>query len=175
PGASVTLALSGTGTLTGGGAQVSDATGVATFSALSVNLVGSKQLSASCGVVTPLASVSFTVSPAAAASLSFTQQPTNVVAGVAIAPAVQVRVADAFGNAVSGTSVSLALAGSGTLTGGGAVASNASGIAGFGGLSVNLVGSKQLTASSGLLPTATSSSFTVSAAAAASLSVVTQP
>src|SRR5262249_30728977 len=146
-----------------------------TFSALSVNLAGSKQLAASCGAVTPLASASFTVSAAAAAALSFTVQPANVVAGVAIAPAVQVKVADTFGNGIAGASVTLALVGTGTLGGGGAAASDADGIASFTGLSVNLAGSKQLTAASGVLPTATSSAFSVSPAAAASLAVATQP
>src|SRR4029077_1440826 len=158
-----------------GGASLSNANGVASFSGLSVDLAGSKQLNASCVGVTPLASSAFTVSAAGAAALSFTAQPTNVVAGVSIAPVVRVKVADAFGNAVSGTSVSLALIGSGTLTGGGAAASDAGGIASFSGLSVNLAGSKQLRASSGALPTSSSNSFTVSAAAAASLSIATQP
>src|SRR5206468_2434066 len=120
------LALVGTGTLSGGGAVVSNASGNASFAGLSINLVGSKQLTASSGTLPSVTSTAFTVSPAAAASLAFTVQPSNVVAGVAIAPAVQVKVSDAFGNGVPGTSVSLALVGTGTLTGGGAASSNAS-------------------------------------------------
>src|SRR5206468_1040247 len=131
-----------------GGAVASDANGLATFPALSVNLVGSKQLTASSGALPTATSAAFTVSPAAAAALAFTVAPSNVVAGVAIAPGVQVKVSDAFGNGVPATSVSLALAGTGTLTGGGALVSNAAGLATFSALSVNLAGSKQLTASS---------------------------
>src|SRR5439155_25089442 len=126
------------------------------FAGVSINLAGSKQLTASSGALPGVTSAAFTVSPAAAASLAFTVQPTDVVAGVAIAPAVRVKVADGFGNAVSGSTVSLALVGAGTLTGGGAAVSDASGNASFAGLSINLAGSKQLTASSGALPSVTS-------------------
>src|SRR5213079_1829769 len=102
-------------------------------------------------------------------------QPGDVVAGVAIAPAVQVKVADAFGNAVPGAAVSLALVGTGTLTGGAATATDAHGLASFSGLSVDLVGAKTLSASSGSLTPATSGAFTVSPAAAAAMSFVVQP
>src|SRR5206468_3354467 len=140
---SVSLALVGTGTLTGGGAAMSDASGNASFAGLSINLAGSKQLTAASGTLSSVTSTAFIVSPAAAASLGFTIQPTNVVAGVAIAPAVLVRVAAAPCTAVLGSSVSLALVGTGTLTGGGAAVSDASGNASFAGLSINLAGSKQ--------------------------------
>src|SRR5258707_6345066 len=79
-------------------------------------------------------------------SLSFAVQPSNVVAGVAVAPAVQVLVADAFGNGVSGQSVTLSLVGVGTLTGVGATLTDANGLATFAAISVNKSGSKQLTA-----------------------------
>src|SRR5204863_421035 len=162
------------------GAVVSDASGIASYLSLSINLAGSKQLTASSGAlpsatstaftVSPAApaslaftvqpsnvvagvaiapavqakvadafgdggaapsttSATFTVSPAAAATLAFVVQPTNAVAGVAVAPAVQVKVGDAFGNGVAGTSVSLALVGTGTLTGGDAASTDAGGIA----------------------------------------------
>src|SRR5262249_20930987 len=41
---------------------------------------------------------SMTVNPAAASQLSFDNQPTDAVASTAIAPAVTVRILDAFGN-----------------------------------------------------------------------------
>src|SRR5262249_17925363 len=157
---SVSLALVGTGTLAGGGAVVSDAGGIAGFAGLSVDLAGTKQLTASSGTLPGATSAAFTVARAAAASRAGGVQRAKGVAGVATAPAVQVKVLDAFGNGVPATSVSLALVGTGTLTGGGAAASNASGIASFAGLSVDLAGSKQLTASSGTLPGATSAAFT---------------
>ena len=52
--------------------------------------------------------------------MSFDVQPSNVAAGSSITPAVQVKVVDAFNNPVAGESVSLALVGTGVLTGGGA-------------------------------------------------------
>src|SRR5207248_3265091 len=98
PGAAISLGLVGSGVLAGGGAIASDADGVAGFLGLSVDLAGSKQLTASSGTLASVTSTAFAVSPAAAASLAFTVQPSNVVAGVAVAPAVQIKVADAFGN-----------------------------------------------------------------------------
>ena len=175
PARSVSLALAGTGTLTGGGAVVSDAAGLATFPALSVDLAGSKQLTAASGVLPTVTSAAFIVSPAAAVALAFAAGPSNVVAGVAIAPAVQVKVSDAFGNGVPAKSVSLALVGTGTLSGGGAVVSDAAGLATFSGASVNLVGSKQLIATSGVLPAVTSAAFGVSPATAAALTFVVGP
>ena len=106
--------------------------------------------------------LSLTIAPGAASALSFTTGPSAVVAGVTMTPAVQVRVSDAFGNAVAGTPVSLALVGSGTLSGGAAVASDGFGVATFAALSVDAPGGKQVTASSGALTPATSSAFTVS-------------
>ena len=61
-GQSVTLALTGTGVLSGATAQISDAAGIATFSALSIDLTGSKQLSATSGALPSATSTSFTVS-----------------------------------------------------------------------------------------------------------------
>lgn len=107
--------------------------------------------------------LSITIAPAAASALSFATGPSDVLAGAAIAPAVQVKVEDAFANAVPGALVSLALVGSGTLSGGAAVASDANGLATFGALSVDAPGSKQLSASSGALGPVTSGPFTVTA------------
>ncbi len=171
----VSLSLVGTGTLTGGGAVATDASGIATLAGLSVDLVGNKQLSATSGALTPATSASFTVSAATAAALTFEVQPTNVVAGAAIAPAVQLKVSDSFGNPVADEFVSLSLVGTGTLTGGGALATDASGLVTFSALSVDVVGNKQLSASSGALTPATSASFTVSAATASALTFEVQP
>src|SRR5207249_9264704 len=118
-----------------------------------------KQLTAASGTVPRVTSAACPASPAAAASLAFTVQPSSVVAGVAIAPAAQIKVADAFGNGVPGASVSLALVGTGTLSGG-AVVSDARGRkSGVSGESVDLGGSKHLTGSSGTLPSRTRAPF----------------
>jgi hypothetical protein len=131
--------MTGTGTLSGGAAVTTDTTGVATFAALRVNLVGRKTLSATSGLLTAT-SATFSVSPATAASLAFSTQPSAVVAGVAIAPSVAVAATDAFGNVVPGASIALTMTGTGTLTGGGAVTTDTTGLATFASLSVDLVG-----------------------------------
>ena len=94
----------------------------------------------------------------------FAQQPTNALAGAAISPAVTVQLQDAGSNPVSqsGVSITLALAsGTGTLSGTTTQTTNASGLATFAGLSIDLVGTKTLSASSSVLTGATSSSFVV--------------
>ncbi len=166
-GENVTLTLIGSGTLTGGGAIASDANGLATFGALSVDTAGTKQLVASSGALTPVTSDAFAITSGAAATLAFEQQPTAAVAGVAISPAVTVRVRDSFGNAVAGENVTLTLIGSGTLTGGGAVASDANGLATFGALGINREGSKQLAASGGSIGPVSSDAFSITCPAIA--------
>src|SRR5262249_42245063 len=150
PGQLVSLALVGTGTLTGGGATATSASGVATFAGLSVNLVGSKQLTAASGALPTVTSAAFTVSPAAPASLAFTVQPAPALVNATIAPAVKVAVADVFGNSTPGASVALVLVGTGVLTGGGAVLADAAGVATFAALGVDRAGTFQVNATTGL-------------------------
>lgn len=106
----------------------------------------------SCGVYAPT-------------KLVFTQQPSSVVVNGIITPAVVVQAQDNSGHLATtfGGMVGLALTipGGATLTGGGAVAA-VNGVATFPGLSVNLVGTYNLSAttSSGLTP-ATSTSFDI--------------
>ncbi|HEX8245887.1 MAG TPA: invasin domain 3-containing protein, partial [Longimicrobium sp.] len=92
------------GTLSGT-ATVAAVNGVATFSNLSIDKVGSGYtLAATSGSLTGATSTAFDVTPGAAASLAFTTQPSNTAAGAAITPAVQVTIRDAFGNTVTGAS-----------------------------------------------------------------------
>jgi hypothetical protein len=123
--------------------------------------------------------VSLSVSAAAASKLVFGQQPTNATAGVAISPAVTVNVEDAFGNVVTtdNSTVTLMLNG-GTFAGGSttATATASNGVVTFSNLVINTAGSGYtLTASDGALTPATSSSFTISAAAASQLVITQQP
>ena len=104
---------------------------------------------------------SIAIAPAPASVLAFTVEPTDVLLGASMSPAVQVLVTDAFANPVPGESVSLALVGPGALAGGGAVNSDPAGIASFAALSVDTPGAHQLSAVSGALTPATSASFTV--------------
>ena len=110
---------------------------------------------------------------AVATKLAFVQQPTNATAGAAIgAPSVTVQLQDAGGGAVAqaGVSITLALAsGTGTLSGTATQTTSGSGVATFSGLSVNLIGTKTLSAASGVLTGATSNTFVISAGAVTSL------
>ena len=132
------------GTLNGT-TPVTAAAGVATFSNLSINKVGTGYtLTASATGLTGSTSSAFNVTAGTATQLVFTQQPTNVVAGSSLTPAVTVTIEDAQGNVVTAAnnSVSIAIgtnAGGGTLSGTTPVTATA-GVATFSNLSINKVG-----------------------------------
>src|SRR5207245_1157787 len=129
----------------------------------------------SAGSVGSVGSSNVVVSAAAATSLAFVQQPSDAVAGTAITPAVTVRAQDSFGNNAPGVAVSMSLStGTGTLSGTTTRTTDTNGLATFNDQSINLVGSKALTASSGALSTGASSSFNISPAAADHLAFQTQ-
>src|SRR5262249_25500313 len=98
--------LSGTTTVAASG-------GIATFSTLSIDKVGTGYtLAATDGSLGAGTSAFFNITPAAAVHLAFSVQPSNAIAGQAINPAVTVRVLDPSGNLVtpSSSSVPVALA-----------------------------------------------------------------
>jgi hypothetical protein len=179
PGVAVTLSLSsGTGTLSGATTRSTGSTGLATFSDLSVNLSGSKTLTASGSGLGTAVSTTFTIAPGTPARLAFVQQPTSTRAGASVTPAVTIQVRDAQGNNLrtAGISVSVTLSsGTGTLTGTTPQLTDASGIATFSNLSINLVGEKKLTASGAGLVSAVSQVFSISAAAASKLGFTRSP
>jgi len=164
PNDDITLDLVGTGSLTGGGTVQTDATGVATFTGLSVDLAGAKTLTATSASYGSVASRPFTVSPGPPAAMAFEVQPTDVQAFGTMVPAVEVKVTDAFGNPLSGVSVSLALSGAGVLTGGGPVVTGSTGVATFGSLTIDESGPMQLVASGAGLTPVTSATFDVTPA-----------
>src|SRR6185369_12571340 len=99
---------------------------------------------ASSAGLTGATSAAFTISHAAASKLVFSVQPTSATAGVALSPAVQVTVQDAFGNTATSSTASITVAigtnpGGGTLTGTTTVGA-VSGVATFSNLSVDKVG-----------------------------------
>src|SRR5437763_15858454 len=107
---------------------------------------------------------------AAADHLAFLQQPTNTVAGVAISPAITVRIEDVFANLVTSDTrnVTLAIgtnAGGGTLSGTTTVAASG-GVATFSTLSINKSGTGYTLAaiSTPSLTGATSSTFNITPA-----------
>jgi len=173
----------GGGTLTGGSA-VADVAGVATFSGLSINKVGTGYTltASSTPIYSPATSSTFNVTLGTPSQLAFVQGATNAQAGASIAPAVTVAVEDAGGNVETGdtgTTIGLTIgtnAGGGALTGGTAVPVVA-GIATFSGLSINKVGTGYtLTASSTpIYSPATSSAFDISPGAPAQLAFVQGP
>src|SRR5207247_1782531 len=116
----------------------------------------------------------FNITAAAADQLAFGVQPTTTVAGVAISPAVTVRVLDQFGNLVTGdtSNVTVAIgtnAGGGTLSGPTTVAASG-GVATFSTLSLNKTGlGYTLSATDGALGAGTSAFFNISPAAATHL------
>ena len=79
----------GGGTLSGT-TTVAAVNGVATFSNLSINKVGTGYtLTATSGALTSATSDAFDITPAAPYRVTITRQPTDVAAGAAITPAVQ--------------------------------------------------------------------------------------
>ena len=180
----VTLAVaSGPGGFTAGSTLTATVGGgVATFSNLVLTVAGSYTLGESAtGGLTGPASSRFNVSPAAADHLAFVVQPSTVVAGVAISPAVKVQILDRFGNLViadNSDQVTLSVAsGSGGFTGGSTTTATVSGgVASFSNLVLDKAGSYTLgeIATNSLIGPA-SVSFTVVPTAANHLVFGVQP
>jgi hypothetical protein len=111
-------------------------------------------------------SAAFAVNPGTATKLAFTTQPGSVTAGSAITGPPTVTVQDAFGNTVTSSAASITVA-IGNNPGGGVLSGTAtrnasSGVAAFGGLSINQGGNGYtLTVSSSGLTGSTSDAFNV--------------
>ena len=152
-----------------------DASGNVTFSDIVLDVAGTYTLSATEANASKSAiSASFTVHPAAASSLTFSTPPgtTSVNTNMSVVAHLQ----DSFGNAVSGSTVTLTIASGpngAVLTGGGNATTNANGDAAYT-ISLNEVGTYTLSAVSGSL-TATSSAFAITAGPATQLVFTTQP
>ncbi len=157
-GASATLSAS---------SAVTDANGHATVTASANSAAGSYSITATTTGVAATAGFSLTNLTGPVGHIAFVQQPSNTPAGVAITPAVTVRVTDAGSNPVAGVSVTVSVSGgTPSLTGTVTAATDASGVATFANLSISVAGSYRLeAASSGM--TALSSSFQISAATSA--------
>ncbi len=142
--------------------------GVASFSGLAINTIGSYKITASDSASSAsLASGTVAITPAALSSLSIQQNPTTGIAGVALAPAVKVAALDQYGNLLTtSTTVTLTLTG-GSFAGGGTTVteSTSGGVATFSGLIINTAGNDTLKASVGSLSSA-SFSLAVNPAAA---------
>src|SRR6266545_971067 len=179
----VTLAIGtspGGGTLAGSVGR-SAVNGVATFSDLSIARAGTAYtLVATASGLASATSGAFDIDPGAAAKVAFIVQPTTIVAGNTIGPAVQVAIQDALGNTVPSATAPITLAlgtnpGAGTLQGT-LVETPVSAVASFADLSVNKVGSGYtLVATASGLASGTSAGFDVTAAAPTKLGFTVQP
>ncbi|HVJ61397.1 MAG TPA: S8 family serine peptidase [Tahibacter sp.] len=154
---SVNLALGNDPTtvaaLTGGGSR-SLVQGVATWTALSINVAGAGfTLRANTAGLAQATSVGFNVMSGAATRLRFVASPGTTTAGVAIAPTLQVRLEDSGGNLVGSdntTQVSLfSPLCSGTPVRGGEPTTAVGGIATFPNVRLYQVGTAQLQATAG--------------------------
>jgi hypothetical protein len=155
--------------------------GIATFAGCKIDKAGiGYTLTATSAGLTSATSAAFDIAVGAATKVVYTQQPTAVVAGSAISPAVVVTVQDSVGNTVTSSSATIAVAigtnpGAGTLSGTVSVAAT-NGDATFSNLSINKVGTGYtLVASSTGLTSATSSTFNVTVGAAAKVAYTQQP
>lgn len=176
----ISLGANPTGAALIGTTTASAVAGVAAFPDLSLQKVGSGYtLAASLGAVT-LTSTAFAVTPAAPAELAFKTQPPNATAGVALSPAVEVAITDAFGNTVpeATDAVTVGLSanpGSTTLSGTLTVTSVA-GIARFTDLLITKAATGYaLSGSSGSLAEAISDAFSIAPGPAAQVSFAAQP
>ena len=152
--------------------------GVTTFSAASLTLVGSYTITATDSSGPTATTGSIVVTPGAAKKLIFVQGPSNTMAGSVMSPAPTVQVADTNGNAVADSGVTVTILSTGSLTSGStkAVATDSNGLASFSNLTWNTAGTYTLAASaSGLTATGNSSSFTISAGSPTNLVFTTQP
>src|SRR5207237_1085950 len=142
-GIDVTIAIDsnpGSGTLSGTTLATADAGGVATFSGLSIDKAGTGYTLLASTTTAFADSAPFDITAAAPSSATFVQGPASATAGVAISPAVTVKVQDAFANDVGAASVGIAFlvnAGGGTLSGTTSALTNLSGVASFPDLSID--------------------------------------
>ena len=168
------------GTLSGT-TTINAVNGIATFSDLKVNLVGTGYtLLATSPTLSSATSTAFNVAPGAPHYLSFGVQPSTTAAGSIISPAVTVLVQDTQGNTVTSSTAAVTLTlyvnpVNGTLSG--ATTVNAvNGVATFSNLSINNASnSYELFAASSGLSGTISGGFRISPGTATKLAFTTQP
>ncbi len=154
--------------------------GVATFSRLSLNKIGTfYRLRATGAGLTGATSAAFTITVGPAAKLAFTVQPSNASAGAAISPAVKVAVRDRYGNTCTGATnrVTMAIASgpAGTTLSGITNVAPSGGFATFANLSLNKAGTYYLRATAAGLTSATSTAFVIASGPARKMVFTRQP
>jgi hypothetical protein len=153
--------------------------GVASFSGCKISKTGTRTLTATSGTLAAGVSASFNITGGTATKLAVTTSPTDSTGGITFPTQPVVAIQDVNGNTTASTAaVTLSITGSPS----GAVLTcttnpkNAvSGVATFAGCNINKPGTYTLTATSGTLTTAASTTFTITVGPAAKLGFTTQP
>jgi hypothetical protein len=175
--ADVTLSIPDAPGVLKGTLTVAAIDGIATFSDLSVELSGTYTLEATSGSLPLVSSNEFTISPAAANTLAFVDQPIDSEAGISFSTSVEIL--DAYNNRVnSGDDVTINLIDdfqNGGILSGILTVAAIDGLATFTGLSVDKTGPYKLEAGSGSLTAVESETFNISSAVATKLNFVEQP
>jgi hypothetical protein len=155
-----------TGATLAGTLSISAVKGIATLNNVVLKTAGSYRLKATDGTLAVGTSGGITIAAAAAAKLVITQQPTTGKVGIALTPALIIKVEDVFGNVVTtnATLVTLSIhSGPAGATLGGTFKVNAvKGIATFNNVKLSKKGTYTLKAIDGLLTAAISKSIVVS-------------
>ena len=159
--------------------DVAAANGVASFSNLIFDRAGTYTLGVIDGALTGATSGGFTVSPAAASSLTIMRTPSSGTAGQALTPSLEVAVTDQFGNVItndsSTISVAVASGPAGFASGSTSSVAVINGVANFSNLMLNSSGTYTLSVSDGSLSGATSTGITIGASVATHLSITQEP
>ena len=169
----------GGGSLTGA-STTTDASGVATVgswtlgAAPGLNTVSATATPPQVGSGVAGSPLTFSATALPPSKVAFLTQPSDIVAGATMAPAVRVAIEDQNGDIVTAASasVALALSPSGPTLGGTTTVTAVNGVATFGNLTVTKAGTYSLVATSSTLTSATSSPFSVTHAAAATIAAV---
>lgn len=178
----ITLALGNnpSGASLSGDKTRSTVEGVATFPGLELNTAGTGYtLVATYGDLPPATSAAFDVTGRPATSLHVETQPSDVVAGQPITPAVRVSVRNDLGEIVQTDTRDITIAvntgASGATLGGTKTITAVDGVATFADLTLDKIGAYTLIATSSGLTSATTHSFDVTPAQAVKLAFVVQP
>ncbi len=176
----VSLAANPDSATLGGTLTVNAVAGIATFSDLTLNRVGTQfTLRANVGALSTT-TAAFSVTPAAAAALVVTTSPASATAGTTLAPATVVRARDAFGNAATAytgnVTVALATNAPGATLAGTTTVAAVGGVATFSDLSVARAATGlTIVASAPGLTGGAGTAFNITPGIAAQLHVTTEP
>ena len=179
----VTINNNAGGSILSGTTTVAAVNGVATFSDLSLDQLGSGYtLDFNSPGLTAVTSAAFDITQAPATQLAFIAEPTNAQAATAISPDIKVEIQDANGNIVPTATDNITLAigtdpSSGTAILGGTISVNAvAGVATFNDITIDKAGNGyDIVAIAGPLTQTTSNAFNITTAAATQLAFSVDP